>query len=165
MTELQTQLKDIVLANPDKYNLDRLKVLLDEDWSNYKDGLPPFSKMIPLHEWILPFQVKFTDEEHELVEDYVAKMGLSISDETFAAPAIHTIGYRDTSNDTRGVISKKATGDILEKAKGNVMAYEFPFCATAGPHTFIMHGYVTQGWNLQRTMEYIAARIKSDKGE
>ena len=32
MTELQKQLKDIVLADPAKYNLDELHILLDTDW-------------------------------------------------------------------------------------------------------------------------------------
>lgn len=163
MTELQKQLKDIVLADPAKYNLDELHILLDTDWEiTFKDGLPPFSQMIPLHDWIVPFQVKFTDEERKLVEEAVKSWGLSITSESFPAPSTHTFTFNDESNDTRGFVAKVARGHILEKAKGNITDYEYNYCTTAGKYRFIMQRYDQSDWTLQRTLEYIGKHIKPD---
>ena len=163
MTELQKQLKDIVLADPAKYNLDELHILLDTDWEiTFKDGLPPFSQMIPLHDWIVPFQVKFTDEERKLVEEAVKSWGLSITSESYPAPSTHTFTFNDESNDTRGFVAKVAKGHILEKAKGNITDYEYNYCTTAGKYRFIMQTYDQSDWTLQRTLDYIGKHIKPD---
>ena len=57
MKELQQQLKDIVLANPDKFNMDKIRPLFDYNWN---DSRPIFRELIQLHEWLVPFHVKFT---------------------------------------------------------------------------------------------------------
>lgn len=163
MTELQKQLKDIVLADPAKYNLDELHILLDTDWeTTFKGGMPPLSQMIPIHDWIVPFQVKFTDEERKLVEEAVKSWGLSITSEDYPAPSTHSITFTDESNNTRGFVAKVAKGHILEKAKGNITDYEYNYCTTAGNYRFIMQKYDQCDWTLQRILDYIGKYIKPD---
>ncbi len=164
MTELQKQLQDIVLASPEKFNLEKLHILLDTDWeTEYKSGYPPFSEMVPLQEWLMPFQVKFTDEERKLVEDAVKKWGLVITSDYHPSPSHHTIGFNDESEDTRGFIAKVAMGDhILDKAKGNVTKYTYNYIATAGNYRFITQSCTQQEWSLQETLDYIGGHIKPD---
>lgn len=164
MTGLQQQLRDTVLASPEKFNLEKLHLLLDTDWeTTYKSGYPPFSEMVPLHEWLVPFQVKFTDEERKLVEDAVKKWGLTITTDHLTAPSYHSIGFNDESEDTRGFIAKVAEGDhILEKAKGNITKYTYNYLITAGNHRFLIQSYTQQDWTLEETLDYIGEHIKPD---
>lgn len=163
MTGLQKQLKDIVLADPAKYNLDELHILLDTDWeTTFKGGMPPLSQMISLHDWIVPFQINFTDEERKLVEEAVKSWGLSITSESYPAPSTHSLTFADESNKTRGFVAKVARGDILEKAKGNIPTYEYNYCTTAGNRKFIMQKYDQCDWTLQRVLDYIGKYIKPD---
>ena len=122
MNALQQRLKDIVLANPDKFNRDKLQPLFDYNWN---DCRPLWQDVIQLHEWLIPFQVKFTTDEHKLIEGAVTKMGLSIVNEAFRVPARHDIECNDPAEPIYGSIFKIALGSLPEKAQGKISKYVY----------------------------------------
>ena len=165
MEDLQRQLREEVLANPMRFNLEKLKILLDIDWeTTFESKMPSFRDMILLHEWLIPFQVKLSDEEYSLIRAAVEKWGLEIVADEYPVPAFHTLTFRDSTNDTRGFISKIARGDhILDKARGNVTKYEYHYCATAGRGRFVTDSLSSKSWTLREHLDYISKHIKSDQ--
>lgn len=160
MKELQQRLKDIVLANPDKFNRDKIQPLFDYNWN---DCRPLFRDIIQLHEWLVPFQVKFTEDEHKLIEESVAKMGLVIVNEAFRVPARHDIELNDPAKTIYGSIFKIATGLLAEKAQGKISKYVYRVYVTSSCLGFKLDTRCRNSETLQDTLDYIAKSIQRDK--
>ena len=157
MKELQQRLKDIVLADPDKFNRDELQPLFDYNWN---DCRPLWRDIIQLHEWLVPFQVKFTEDEHKLIEESVAKMGLSIANEAFRVPARHDIELNDPAEPTYGSIFKIAVGLLPEKAQGKISKYVYRVYVKSRCLGLKIDTRCRDSETLRDTLDYIAKSIQ-----
>lgn len=160
MKELQQRLKDIVLANPDKFNRDKIQPLFDYNWN---DCRPLWRDIIQLHEWLVPFQVKFTTDEHKLIEESVAKMGLSIVNETFSVPAKHNIALNDPAKTIYGSILKIAVGLLTEKAQGKISKYVYRVCVKSSCLGLQIDTRCRESETLWDALDYIAKSIQRAK--
>lgn len=160
MKELQQRLKDIVLENPDKFNRDKLQPLFDYNWN---DCRPLFRDIIQLHEWLVPFQVKFTADEHKLIEESAARMGLSIANEAFRVPARHDIELNDPTKPIYGSIFKIALGLLPEKAQGKISKYVYRVYVKSWCLGLKIDTRCRDFETLRDTLDYIAKSIQRAK--
>jgi len=160
MKELQQRLKDIVLANPDKFNRDKLQPLFYYKWN---DCRPRWQDIIQLHEWLVPFQVKFTEDEHKLIEESFAPMRLSVVNDAFRVPARHDIELNDPAKTIYMSIFKIAVGSLTEKAQGKISRYTYRVYVTSHCLGLKIDTRFRESETLGDTLDYIANSIQRAK--
>lgn len=104
-----------------------------------------------------------TEDERKLVEEYVAKMGLSIVCEDFRIPAKHVIAFSNRSKTIYGGIAKVALGLLPEKAQGKISKYTYRVHVKSSCLGLEIDTRCRESETLRDTLDYIAKSIQRAK--